>query len=438
MTYTGALDYLYNRLPMYQRVGKAAYKDSLENSYAFDRYLDYPHGKYKTIHVAGTNGKGSVCHILASVLQEAGYIVGLHTSPHMIDFRERMKINGIMAEESFIAEFVTRHKAFLDRLQPSFFEISVFMAFEYFAMKHVDVAIVEVGMGGRLDSTNVICPELSVITNIGLDHTGFLGDTLEKIAAEKAGIIKEGVQVVIGETNEATKVIFEKIASERGSDLVFADQHYHKAYSMLSADGIYQIIALEGEGDMAPWRAGTDLLGSYQSMNIITVLSVIDQIGRSFPRLKKIHIERGFRKVRANTSFHGRWEIVAHNPLVVCDSGHNAAGISQVVNQLINTPCKTLHIIIGFVQDKDFKSLLSLFPRPAVYYFTRAPIPRALDEKILQDTGSGMGLKGQSYSSVSEAYKAAMANTIKEDLVFIGGSTFIVADFFSINQGSSA
>lgn len=427
MNYEETINYLIAQLPMYQRTGKAAYKEGLENTWKLDAHFKSPHKKYPAIHVGGTNGKGSVCHMLASVLQHAGYKTGLHTSPHLIDFRERIRINGDLMIKQDVVDFMDKHMHFFRELQPSFFEMSVFMAFDYFAVKKVDVAVIEVGMGGRLDSTNIIHPVLSVITNIGMDHTEFLGDTPEKIAREKAGIIKDGIPVVIGEYTEQTKHVFTGIANEHHSGIIFAQERYTADYSTLAMNG-NQTVHISSRNKQSRFSVETDLTGIYQRKNLVTVLAAIDELIAAGFRISLEDITEGLKNVRRSTGLRGRWDIIGHNPLIVCDTAHNAEGMAEVVNQLAQTPYKKLHMIIGFVADKDIQGILSLLPQDASYYFTRPSVPRGLDHQILALQAEISGLAGNSFASVSEALFEARANAGKNDVIFIGGSTFVVAD----------
>ncbi|MFO7657854.1 MAG: folylpolyglutamate synthase/dihydrofolate synthase family protein [Bacteroidales bacterium] len=433
MNYHDALDYLLEKLPMFQRTGKAAYKEGLENSYRLDAYFGHPHRRFKTIHVAGTNGKGSVCHMLASVLQAAGYKTGLHTSPHLLDFRERMRINGKLMGKQRVVEFVKKHRDFFESLRPSFFEMSVFMAFDYFAHAGVDVAVIEVGLGGRLDSTNIITPEVSVITNIGLDHTEFLGDTLEKIAAEKAGIIKDEIPVVIGEYNKNTMPAFNAAASDHHSKISYAPDRYKHNYSMQTLSGS-QIIYLSDEKNGKTLHYETDLLGYYQHKNLITLLATLDAINEKGFKIPGNALQEGLKNVKSFTGLSGRWEVCGYNPLVVCDTGHNAEGIAEVVVQIKQTPWKKLHMVTGFVSDKDISAILDLLPREATYYFTRPSVPRGLDENILFKQATDKGFKGKVYPDVCTAVKDAKKNAASDDMIFIGGSTFVVADFLSAEK----
>lgn len=414
---------------MFHRVGEAAYKNSLENTLKLDEIFGHPHRSYKTVHVAGTNGKGSVSHILAAVFQSAGYKTGLYTSPHLKDFRERIKINGQMISEQEVIEWVENYPAKnnLWNLEPSFFELTAAMAFDYFAKQEVDIAIIEVGLGGRLDSTNIITPEVSVITNIGLDHTNLLGNTLEKIAAEKAGIIKTNVPAVVGLTQYETKRVFTDTAHTKQTNLFFADQEYSASYSMLGLDG-KQILNIERNGEMVYPEMKLDLLGFYQTRNVPAVLKTLDILIEKGWQISRENIYDGLANASKSTGLMGRWQIIGNNPLTICDTGHNEDGIRMVVEQIKNTPYKTLHFVFGVVADKNQDAVLSLLPKDAVWYFTRADIPRAMNEKELAQKAAGFGLKGESYPSVKEAFNAAKLNAGKNDLIFVGGSTFVVAE----------
>lgn len=427
MTYQETLDFLFSQLPMYQRIGKAAYKADLETTIQLDQAFGHPHQAYKTIHVAGTNGKGSVSHCLASILQEAGYKVGLYTSPHLKDFRERIRVNGRMIDEENVTNFVANHQQLLSELKPSFFEMTVAMAFDYFRSEKVDVAVIEVGMGGRLDSTNIISPEVSVITNIGKDHTAFLGSTLEEIAIEKAGIIKRDVPVVIGQTQAETEPVFTSVAERNETEIAFADQKYHIPVATLSLDERQVFQVYQKEALVYP-DLKLDLLGFYQRKNILTVLAAVDQILQKGFAIKKEHIYSGLNRVTSNTGMLGRWYHLGYNPRIVCDTGHNRDGIEAIVNQIENTAYKQLHFILGMVNDKDHEAVLNLLPQGAIYYFTRASIPRSLDENELKLKAEKFDLKGEVYENPVLALEAAKKNADSNDLIFIGGSTFVVAD----------
>lgn len=401
MTYKETLDWMFSQLPMYQQKGIVALNAKLDNIIHFSSYLGNPEQKFKSIHVAGTNGKGSSSHMLASILQEAGYKVGLYTSPHLKDFRERIKINGQMVDKGFVKDFIADHRAFLEYHKLSFFEMTVGMAFTYFAKEQVNVAVVEVGLGGRLDSTNIITPEVSLITNIGLDHTHILGDTLEKIALEKAGIIKPGIPVVISERQPETETIFTLIARQLRSKIVFADTLDRLEYT-------------------------TDLLGDYQQNNMRGVMATIKQLEHF--DVPERAISEGLKNVVANTGLMGRWQILQQNPLVVCDTAHNKEGLQWVISQIAKQPYQKLHIVLGFVSDKDVKGVLALFPKDALYYFVRPNISRGMDVDSLQKLADSEGLLGKTYKSVKKGLKKALANAAKDDMIYVGGSTFVVAE----------
>lgn len=426
MTYKEALDFLYSYLPMFQRVGAAAYKANLDNTVAFDEYLSHPHRQFKSIHVAGTNGKGSVCHMLAAILQTAGYRTGLYTSPHLKDFRERIRVNGKCIQENDVVSFIGENEAFIRELRPSFFEMSVAMAFDHFRKEKVDVAVIETGMGGRLDSTNIIIPVVSVITNIGFDHTAFLGNTLDRIAGEKAGIIKQCVPVVIGETQETFEV-FRQIATKHHAPIYLADQLYHLEEKIPVPEGrqsyrvyLNKMLALDG--------LETDLGGLYQRKNIITAIQTLDILKDKGFHISNKHIYRGFKNIKKLTGFRGRWEIIGHQPSIICDAGHNSNGIKEVVKQIKQIPYSHLHIVFGLVDDKDPIPVLELLPEEAIFYFTQAGIPRAMDKDKLAAVARKTGLKGDTYPGPMQALEAAKNAAEADDLVFVGGSTFVVAE----------
>ncbi len=427
MDYPQTLQFLYSKLPMYQRMGKAAYKDNPDNTLALDDYFGKPHKQFRSIHVAGTNGKGSVSHILASILQEAGLKVGLYTSPHLKDFRERIKINGSEIPEKSVVDFVGNNMEIIEKIKPSFFEMTVAMAFYYFAEKKVDVAVVEVGLGGRLDSTNILQPLLSIITNIGYDHMEFLGDTIPQIAKEKAGIIKQGVPVIVGETQEKTRGIFLETASSKNAPIFFADSYYKADYSLLTIDN-YQLFNVYKNNKLEYSNLKTDLLGNYQRKNVITALKAVDVVADQGLNMNREQIYAGLSKVILNTGFFGRWQIIDTDPLVICDTGHNKEGLTEVFRQIGNMAYKQLHIIFGVVNDKDLNSILVLLPKDAQYYFTKAGIPRAMDENLLSLEAGKIGINGKVYPTVSEAIKAARSQADPDDLIFVGGSTFVVAE----------
>ena len=432
MNYEQTVNYLFSNLPMFQRTGPAAYKANLDNTHALDEFFGHPHRSFKTVHIAGTNGKGSVSHMLAAVLQTAGYKTGLFTSPHLIDFRERIRINGEMISEEYVCRFVNENKSLIEKISPSFFELTTLMAFRYFADSNIDIAVIETGMGGRLDSTNIITPLVSVITNIGLDHTQFLGNTPELIAAEKAGIIKKKVPVVIGEWQKETEPVYREFAEKMHSELYVASQKYQIQSSFQSPER-KQLMYVQSDGKLVYEKLAVDLLGLYQKKNVPTVLQTIDCL-----RLKGIDISReviydALQKVTAITGLRGRWEAIGFNPLIICDTGHNAAGISEVVEQIKQTAYRNLHFVFGMVSDKDPGSVLSLLPKNARYYFTKADIPRALDPSLLMKQASTFGLTGEAYEIASDAYEAARTKSAKEDLIIIGGSTFVVAEVLKYN-----
>ncbi|PIF06378.1 MAG: dihydrofolate synthase [Draconibacterium sp.] len=429
MDYIDTLDYLFTRLPMFQRTGPKAYKDNLENTILLDQFYGHPHQSFKSIHVAGTNGKGSVAHMIAAILQIAGYKTALYTSPHLTDFRERIKVNGDMIGkeevEAWVKNYIRKNKKW--KLEPSFFELTVAMAFDYFAKQKVDIAVVETGLGGRLDSTNIILPEVSVITNIGLDHTDLLGGTLEKIASEKAGIIKPKIPVVIGTTQKATEPVFRSVAKDKNADIWFADQEYLAAYSMAGTDE-KQIFNVE-KGHMLVYPdLKLDLLGTYQRKNLPAVLKTVDLLIEKGWIISRNHVYGGLENTALLTGLHGRWQVIGHNPLVICDTGHNEDGIQQVVEQLKNTPYRNLHILFGVVGDKNHDAVLQLLPKDAHYYFAKADIPRAMNEKALAEKALKFGLHGETYPTVALAFESARKNASTQDVIFVGGSTFVVAE----------
>jgi dihydrofolate synthase / folylpolyglutamate synthase len=427
MTYPQTLEFLFSQLPAYHRIGKAAYKSDLKNTILLDNYFSNPHLSYPSIHVAGTNGKGSVSHMIGSVLQEAGYRTGLYTSPHLKDFRERIKVNGAMISKEEVVIFIEKHKSVLESLKPSFFEMTVAMAFNYFAETKVDVAVIEVGLGGRLDSTNVITPVLSVITNIGHDHMDLLGDTIEKIAGEKAGIIKRNIPVIISETQPDTQNVFISKARESDSALYFADRNYSCNLGInVNPDGgrRYTITDLSNSRKIE----GEILLGGdYQSKNLQAVFNAFKVLKDRFEVSDK-DLTDGIRNTILNTGLYGRWQVLDIAPLTICDTGHNREGLEYVLAQLKRIPKSTLHIVLGFVNDKDLKSVLPLFPAEAKYYFTKASVPRALNELNLKMEAEKYGLNGNSFSDVASALKTARKTAKQSDVIFIGGSTFIVAE----------
>jgi dihydrofolate synthase/folylpolyglutamate synthase len=411
---------------MFQREGQAAYKANLDNTLRLDNAFGSPHRRFKTVHVGGTNGKGSVSHMLASILQEAGYKTGLYTSPHLTDFRERIRINGEMIPPAYVAEFVTRHRPLFLDIQPSFFEMTAALAFVYFADQQVDIAIIEVGLGGRLDSTNIITPLLSIVTNISLDHVALLGDSLEKIAAEKAGIFKPGVPAIVGARHPATDPVFERVAGQQATPLQFAPDNWQVTRR---EDNSYDLVREQGLAfrDLLP-----DLKGFYQRKNIPVVLEAILQLRDAGLQLPDRAIRDGLARVTRNTGLRGRWQELSAAPYIVCDTGHNLDGLTETVAQIAACPRERLRVVLGLVNDKDAGAILRLLPRDAIYYFTRAALPRALDEKLLAAQARDLGLDGQSYPTVAGAYEAARAAATAKDMIYIGGSTFVVAEVLAL------
>lgn len=403
MTYLETVEWMFQQLPMYQQVGNKAYRVDLTNINKLVEQLDNPHHNFRTIHVAGTNGKGSVSHMLASILQENGYKVGLYTSPHLKDFRERIKINGEMIQENAVVRFIHENTAFFEKERLSFFEMTVGMAFNYFAEEQVDIAVIEVGLGGRLDSTNIISPEVSVITNIGFDHVNILGDTLPKIAAEKGGIIKEKTPVVIGEYQEETFPVFNELAEEKNAPLFLAEDYKGEIYI-------------------------SDLKGHYQKWNIRTVLMTIEVLKKLKWEIKEEGIKKGLENVIFNTGLRGRWDILQENPKVICDTAHNKEGLIYAMKQLQEEEHESLHLVLGVVNDKDLNLVLPVFPKSAKYYFCRPNVPRGLEVDVLQKKAAENGLFGTSFNSVPEAYEAAKAGASPGDVIYVGGSTFTVAE----------
>ncbi|WP_373787484.1 folylpolyglutamate synthase/dihydrofolate synthase family protein [Bacteroides heparinolyticus] len=409
MDYQDTLTYLYNSTPMFQQVGGSAYKEGLENTLALDEHFGHPHRKFRTIHVAGTNGKGSCSHTIAAILQEAGYSVGLYTSPHLVDFRERVRVNGQPIPEEYVIRFVEEKRCFFEPLHPSFFELTTAMAFRYFADVEIDVAVIEVGLGGRLDCTNIIRPDLCIITNISLDHTQFLGNTLPQIAREKAGIIKSGIPVVIGETTPETKSVFQKRAGEVNAPIYFAEENGREDYPGIEYE----------------------LKGLYQKKNSRTILTALPLLKEAGYRLDEQSVRRGFAHVTELTGLMGRWQKLQDYPTLICDTGHNVGGITYIVEQLKQQAFHNLHIIIGMVNDKDIQGVLALLPEDAIYYFTQASVKRALPANDLQKLAESAGLKGNCYPDVPSAVRAAQEKSLPEDFIFVGGSSFIVADLLA-------
>lgn len=428
MNYQQAIDYMYSQLPMFQRSGPAAYKPDLGNTIAICNLLQNPQNNFSSIHIAGTNGKGSTSHMLASILQEAGYKTGLYTSPHLKDFRERIKINGQMIPQEYVAEFISKYHTAFDEIKPSFFEMTVGLTFEYFSNQKVDIAIIEAGLGGRLDSTNVITPILSIITNISFDHMNLLGDTLPKIASEKAGIIKFNIPVVIGETDNQTKEVFIQKANQQSTNIYFADENFSiKNISEYNPLQNYFTADIYNGDNLVYKNIMCGLNGEYQYKNLLTVLQSIELVKEKL-KISEKNIRNGILKVVENTGLMGRWQIINKNPLAICDTGHNEAGISYVLKQINKIPFEKLHFVIGVVKDKEVDKILEMLPKNATYYFCKANIPRALSEIELSQKAKEKGLIGNSYHSVENAYKAAINSASKNDLIFVGGSTFVVAE----------
>jgi dihydrofolate synthase/folylpolyglutamate synthase len=426
MNYKETLDWMFNKLPMYQRIGAAAYKADLNTTIEILDYLNNPQENFKSVHIAGTNGKGSTSHSLASVFQAAGFKTGLYTSPHLRDFRERIRINGQMIPEDNVVTFIEQHKQKLEELELSFFEMTVAMAFDYFSKEKVDIAIIEVGMGGRLDSTNVIHPELSLITNISLDHVKFLGDCEEKIAAEKAGIIKENTPIVIGETQERSKDVFINKAEEKNSPISFADQIFEcRKKDEVALD--YHTYDIYKNNELYISDLKFPLLGNYQKKNLATIICALDILKNKFD-ISQNNICDGLLNVVKATGLMGRWQVINKKPLAIADTGHNVAGINEVKRQLAETKFEKLHFVLSVVNDKDIEGILELLPKDAEYYYCKADIPRGLSAEILAEKATNCGLNGKVYNSVKEAYAAACNNAKENDLVFVGGSNFTVAE----------
>ena len=441
MTYEQTLDYLFNSLPMYHRIGQAAYKADITNTVSLMQHLGNPERRFRSIHVAGTNGKGSVSHFLASILGQAGYKVGLYTSPHLVDFRERIRINGAMIPRERVTQFVQEHKDFMQSLGLSFFEMTVGLAFDYFASEQVDIAVVEVGMGGRLDSTNVINPLISVITNIGFDHTQFLGTTLPAIAGEKAGIIKPGVPVVIGQTHPETQPVFRRKADEQHAPIFFADQNYRidplppqKPASGLDADRIlnlrFTVAPLTAQAIHYGSRFVSPLSGSYQLYNLATLFQTLQLLPSVGLTVEESHIRDGIARVVADTGLHGRWEQLDDKPLTICETAHNADGIEAMLGKLRTLPYSHLHLIYGCVNDKDYAHILRMLPTErTTFYYSQPSVPRGLPVAQLAETAAACGMPGEAFPTVGQAIAAARAAADPEaDLVLVTGSIFLVAD----------
>lgn len=429
MNYTQTLDYLYTQLPMFTRDGASAYKKDLTNTIALCELLDNPQHKFKSVHIGGTNGKGSTSHMLAAILQVAGYKTGLYTSPHLRDFRERIRVNGQMISEQTVIDFVAANQEAFKQIQPSFFEMTVALAFDVFAKEKVDTAVVEVGLGGRLDSTNIITPLLSVITNIGWDHMNMLGNTLELIAGEKAGIIKPGITVIIGEHQSEVADVFIEKARKEGSKISFASEVKPKVKSKKSEDGTLLQVSLEtSDPELQPFNFQLDLTGTYQLKNVKTVLTAIDELRKQGFNITDEHIATALKQVKTLTGLHGRWETLSTHPLTICDTGHNPDGIQEVMKNIAAVQYNHLHFVIGMVNDKDSSKVLSMLPKDATYYFCKPDIPRGLDAETLQEQAAAFDLRGEIHPSVKSAFRAAQQAAADTDLVFVGGSTFVVAE----------
>lgn len=426
MTYQQTLDYLYAQLPMFTRVGESAYRKDLHNTLQLCAAIDNPQHKFKSIHVAGTNGKGSVSHSLAAILQTAGYKTGLYTSPHLKDFRERIRINGKMIPKHNVIEFVAQNDHLFSKLSPSFFEVTVAMAFQYFATQEVDIAVIEVGLGGRLDSTNIINPLLSIITNIGFDHVNILGNTLPKIAFEKAGIIKPNTPVVIGEYNAQTKPVFLAKADEENAPIYFATEECKLINDELNGD--YRVVEFEELTNSNIIKLSLDLSGSYQTKNTATVLSAVSQLKKLDFKLSDNNLLTALKQVKKLTGLNGRWQTLQKKPLIICDTGHNEDGIKEVLKNIQTLNYQKLHLVIGMVNDKEINKILALLPKTASYYFCAPNLPRAKPAQQLQTEANEFGLIGNFYLSVSDALNAAKTNAQPDDFIFVGGSTFVVAE----------
>ena len=432
MTYKETCQYLFNQIPMFEKQGASGYKEGLENTHKLDEHFGHPHRNYLTIHVAGTNGKGSCAHTISAILQQCGYRVGLYTSPHLADFSERIRINGHTIEENYVVDFVANEKSFFEPLKPSFFEVTTAMAFKYFSDMKVDIAVIEVGLGGRLDCTNIISPILSVITNISYDHMQLLGNSLEQIAMEKAGIMKKGVPVVIGETTPETRMVFEAVAQETGAPVIFAEDEPEVMDAEIGINCIHYHTKHYG-------TIQGELQGLYQKKNANTILTAIRELERmgymyrfsddSESETKGKEIASGFMSVCKITGLQGRWQKISENPTVVCDTGHNVGGWEYISRQLSMVKCNKMHIVFGLVDDKDMDGIMALLPKDAIYYFTKAANKRAVSENVLKVIAAGRGLKGESYTSVIEACKSARSAAAADDFVFIGGSSYVVAEF---------
>lgn len=422
-TYADTLHYLYAQLPMFTRVGASAYKKDLHNTLALCKALNNPEHTFKSVHIGGTNGKGSSSHMLAAILQTAGYKTGLYTSPHLTDFRERIRINGQMIPEQEVIAFVNSHQALFEEIKPSFFEATVGLAFDYFAKQEVDVAIIEVGLGGRLDSTNVIHPLVSLITNIGLDHQDILGNTLEEIAGEKAGIIKSNTPIIIGEKQAEIAQLFEKKAKEADAKILFASDYW-----TITPKETAPLLVVHAHSVNQKLELALDLRGSYQVKNLAGVLTAVDELREQGFEISEADLKTALKQVSSLTGLQGRWQTLQKTPLVICDTGHNEDGIKEVLKNIANTPHQNLHMVWGMVKDKDVRKILALLPKEASYYFCQPNIPRGKPAEELAQEAQQYELKGEAYASVAEAYQQALSKANPNDLIFVGGSTFVVAE----------
>ena len=432
MTYQETCNYLFTQTPMFEKQGVGGYKEGLENTLALDEHFGHPHKNFRSIHIAGTNGKGSCAHTIAAILHQCGYKVGLYTSPHLVDFRERIRINGQPIPENYVVNFVEKEREFFEPLNPTFFELTTALAFQYFREMQIDIAVIEVGLGGRLDCTNIITPILSVITNISLDHTQLLGNSLEQIAMEKAGIIKNGVPVVIGEALPETRPIFEAIAEENKAPIIFAEDQPEVLHAELQSMNMLYSTRSYG-------KITGELCGLYQEKNANTILWAIRELedagymyrftNNSKSLTKGREVKAGFKNVCEITGLKGRWQAVSKNPTIVCDTGHNTAGWQYLSQQLSQVKCKNMYIVFGVVEDKDVDGIMALLPKSATYFFTKANNQRAVSEHVLHMMGQQLGLTGSTYPSVVEAYQAAKSKAESDDFVFIGGSSYVVAEF---------
>ncbi len=428
MNYQETIEYLFNSTPVFEKIGASAYKPGLQTTEALDEHFGHPHHQFKTIHIAGTNGKGSCSHTLAAILQSDGYKVGLYTSPHLVDFRERIRVNGKCIPEQYVIDFVDKERQFFEPLHPSFFELTTALAFKYFAEQRVDIAVIEVGLGGRLDCTNIITPLLSIITNISLDHTQFLGHTLAEIAGEKAGIIKQGVPVIIGEDIPETRPVFEAKAKEKDAPILFAQDMNHQEVQK----ACHSLEGMKYETKHWGTLAG-ELRGDYQTKNMNTILNAVNYLSSlPHPVIRNTKsIASGILHVSELTGLMGRWQKIQDKPLVICDTGHNVGGWQYLAPQIKSQPCKQLRIVFGMVDDKDVTTVMKMLPKDAIYYWTQATTKRAIKVEKIAELGASLGLRGEMYRSVNKAFKKALADASDEDFIFVGGSSYIVADFLS-------